>query len=94
MVGVDLDPGAEGELTIQADVSDEAQVAEMYEKAKAEFGRIDVLFNNAGINPTDDGSVLDTSLEAWQRSRTSTCAASSSAASTASPTCSRRAAAR
>jgi NAD(P)-dependent dehydrogenase (short-subunit alcohol dehydrogenase family) len=39
----------------------------MYEKAKAEFGRIDVLFNNAGINPTDDESVLDTPLEAWQR---------------------------
>ena len=31
------------------------------------MGRIDVLFNNAGINPSDDASVLDTSLEAWQR---------------------------
>jgi NAD(P)-dependent dehydrogenase (short-subunit alcohol dehydrogenase family) len=39
----------------------------MYEKAKAEFGRIDVLFNNAGVNPTDDESVLDTPLEVWQR---------------------------
>ena len=34
---------------------------------REEFGRIDVLFNNAGISPTDDASVLDTSLEAWQR---------------------------
>jgi NAD(P)-dependent dehydrogenase (short-subunit alcohol dehydrogenase family) len=67
VVGVDLAEGSEGEMTLQADVSDEAQVAEMYEKAKAEFGRIDVLFNNAGINPTDDESVLDTPLEAWQR---------------------------
>jgi NAD(P)-dependent dehydrogenase (short-subunit alcohol dehydrogenase family) len=67
VVGVDLAEGAEGEMTLQADVSDEAQVAEMYEKAKAEMGRIDVLFNNAGINPTDDASVLDTPLEAWQR---------------------------
>jgi NAD(P)-dependent dehydrogenase (short-subunit alcohol dehydrogenase family) len=67
VVGVDLADGAEGEMTLQADVSDEAQVAEMYEKAKAEMGRIDVLFNNAGINPTDDASVLDTPLEAWQR---------------------------
>ena len=33
----------------------------------AEYGRIDVLFNNAGISPDDDVSVLDTSLEAWQR---------------------------
>ena len=39
----------------------------MYARAKQEFGRIDVLFNNAGINPTDDTSVLETSLEAWQR---------------------------
>ena len=52
---------------MQADVTDEDQVREMYERAKSELGRIDVLFNNAGINPTDDGSVVDTSLEAWQR---------------------------
>ena len=39
----------------------------MYERAREELGRIDVLFNNAGINPTDDASVLETSLEAWQR---------------------------
>jgi NAD(P)-dependent dehydrogenase (short-subunit alcohol dehydrogenase family) len=67
VVGVDLVEGGVGDLVLQADVSDEAQVAQMYEKAKAEFGRIDVLFNNAGINPTDDESVLDTPLEAWQR---------------------------
>jgi NAD(P)-dependent dehydrogenase (short-subunit alcohol dehydrogenase family) len=67
VVGVDLTEGSVGEMTLQADVSDEAQVTDMYEKAKAEFGRIDVLFNNAGINPTDDESVLDTPLEAWQR---------------------------
>jgi NAD(P)-dependent dehydrogenase (short-subunit alcohol dehydrogenase family) len=39
----------------------------MYERTRAELGRIDVLFNNAGINPSDDTSALDTSLEAWQR---------------------------
>ena len=32
----------------------------------AEFGRIDVLVNNAGISPADDGSVLDTTLAAWE----------------------------
>jgi NAD(P)-dependent dehydrogenase (short-subunit alcohol dehydrogenase family) len=67
VVGVDLAAGARGDLTIQADVTDEQQVRAMYERARAEFGRIDVLWNNAGINPNDDSSVLETSLEAWQR---------------------------
>jgi NAD(P)-dependent dehydrogenase (short-subunit alcohol dehydrogenase family) len=67
VVGVDLDKGAEGELVLQADVADEDQVREMLATAAKEMGRIDVLFNNAGISPDDDVSVLDTSLEAWQR---------------------------
>jgi NAD(P)-dependent dehydrogenase (short-subunit alcohol dehydrogenase family) len=68
VVGIDLDKSnAEGETTIEADVSDEAQVAEAYKWIGDELGRIDVLMNNAGINPTDDGSVLETELEAWQR---------------------------
>jgi NAD(P)-dependent dehydrogenase (short-subunit alcohol dehydrogenase family) len=67
VAGVDLDPGSEAELALQADVTDEEQVRGMYERVGGELGRIDVLFNNAGINPTDDSSVLETSLEAWQR---------------------------
>jgi NAD(P)-dependent dehydrogenase (short-subunit alcohol dehydrogenase family) len=67
VVGVDLADGAEGELALQADVSDEEQVREVYERTAKEMGRIDVLFNNAGISPDDDGPVLETSLEAWQR---------------------------
>ena len=67
VVGVDLDPAAEGDLAIQADVTDENQVRGMYARAKDELGRIDVLFNNAGISPPDDASVLSTSVEAWQR---------------------------
>jgi len=67
VVGVDLSPQAEGELTIEADVSDEGQVVEAFRRVADELGRIDVLMNNAGINPTDDGSVLETSLESWQR---------------------------
>ena len=67
VVGVDIDPGSEGELKLQADVTDEQQVRDVYERARRELGRIDVLFNNAGINPTDDASVLETSLESWQR---------------------------
>jgi NAD(P)-dependent dehydrogenase (short-subunit alcohol dehydrogenase family) len=67
VVGVDLAEGAEGELALRADVSDEDQVRDMYATAAKELGRIDVLFNNAGINPTDDSSVLETELDAWQR---------------------------
>ena len=67
VVGVDIAGHGEGELAIEADVTDEEQVRDVYARTKAELGRIDVLFNNAGINPTDDSSVLDTPLEAWQR---------------------------
>jgi NAD(P)-dependent dehydrogenase (short-subunit alcohol dehydrogenase family) len=67
VAGVDLAAGAPGELSLQADVTDDAAVRDMYARVRDELGRIDVLFNNAGISPTDDGSVLDTSLEAWQR---------------------------
>ena len=67
VVGVDLSPDAVGDLAIQADVTDPAGVESMYARTREEYGRIDVLFNNAGISPNDDASVLDTSLEAWQR---------------------------
>ena len=67
VVGVDLDPGSEADLALQADVSDAHQVEGIYTRAREEYGRIDVLFNNAGISPQDDASVLDTSVEAWQR---------------------------
>jgi NAD(P)-dependent dehydrogenase (short-subunit alcohol dehydrogenase family) len=67
VVGVDLAENAAGDLSMQADVTHEGQVIDVYQRARETFGRIDVLFNNAGINPNDDGSVLDTPLEAWQR---------------------------
>jgi NAD(P)-dependent dehydrogenase (short-subunit alcohol dehydrogenase family) len=67
VVGVDLSTDAVGDLPLQADVTDPDQVEGMYSRASDEFGGIDVLFNNAGISPEDDASVLDTSLDAWQR---------------------------
>jgi NAD(P)-dependent dehydrogenase (short-subunit alcohol dehydrogenase family) len=67
VVGVDLAAGAPGDLSLVADVADEQQVIDLYTRASEELGRIDVLFNNAGISPTDDASVLDTTLETWQR---------------------------
>ncbi len=68
VVGIDLDAEqAVGTLTIAADVSDEEEVRRALLTAREELGRIDVLMNNAGINPTDDGSVVATTLESWQR---------------------------
>ena len=67
VIGVDLTSRAEGELAIEADVTDEEQVSGIYERAEAEVGGVDILFNNAGISPDDDVSVLETSLDAWQR---------------------------
>ena len=67
VVGVDIAASAPGDLQLCVDVAQEEQVVEMYQRSRAEFGRIDVLFNNAGISPGEDGSVLDTELEVWER---------------------------
>jgi NAD(P)-dependent dehydrogenase (short-subunit alcohol dehydrogenase family) len=67
VMGVDLQPGAVGDSALEADLTDEEQVRATYRRARDEFGRIDVLFNNAGVSPADDASVLDTSVETWQR---------------------------
>jgi NAD(P)-dependent dehydrogenase (short-subunit alcohol dehydrogenase family) len=68
VVGVDLRGDSPGvDLALACDVADEEAVRSMYARACEELGRIDVLFNNAGISPTDDGSVLETSLDAWER---------------------------
>jgi NAD(P)-dependent dehydrogenase (short-subunit alcohol dehydrogenase family) len=67
VIGVDVAEGAAGSLKLQADVTDEDAVRDVYARGRKELGRIDVLFNNAGISPEDDASVTDTSLDAWQR---------------------------
>ena len=67
VVGVDLAEVAGVDLSVVADVADEAAVEALYSQVRERFGRVDVLFNNAGINPTDDTSVLDTPLEVWER---------------------------
>jgi NAD(P)-dependent dehydrogenase (short-subunit alcohol dehydrogenase family) len=71
---VDLDAAQEtvslcgGEaFAARVDVSDEDDVRAAMNAAAQRFGGVDVLYNNAGISPGDDGSVLETSVEAWQR---------------------------
>jgi NAD(P)-dependent dehydrogenase (short-subunit alcohol dehydrogenase family) len=49
------------------DVADEAAVAELFANINDTYGRIDIAFNNAGISPPDDDSILTTGLEAWDR---------------------------
>jgi NAD(P)-dependent dehydrogenase (short-subunit alcohol dehydrogenase family) len=67
-VGIDLRDDARAvDLALACDVAEEAAVAAMFGAVREAFGRIDVIFNNAGISPPEDASVLDTSLEAWQR---------------------------
>ena len=51
----------------EVDVADEASVEAMMDATAERYGGIDVLYNNAGISPNDDASVLDTSVEAWDR---------------------------
>jgi NAD(P)-dependent dehydrogenase (short-subunit alcohol dehydrogenase family) len=67
VVGVDLREHSVGELSLSADLVSEDAVASLYAQVAERYGRVDVLFNNAGISPTDDASVLDTTLEAFQR---------------------------
>jgi NAD(P)-dependent dehydrogenase (short-subunit alcohol dehydrogenase family) len=49
------------------DVADEDAVAAMMAATAERFGGLDVLYNNAGISPDDDASILDTTVEAWER---------------------------
>ncbi|WP_189135580.1 3-oxoacyl-ACP reductase [Wenjunlia tyrosinilytica] len=56
-----------GGLFVQADVTDEDAVRAMYDTAVAEYGSVDIAFNNAGISPPDDDSILTTGIDAWRR---------------------------
>jgi NAD(P)-dependent dehydrogenase (short-subunit alcohol dehydrogenase family) len=67
VVGVDIAEHSIGALSLTADITSEEAVRAMYAQAHERFGRIDVLFNNAGISPNDDASVVETTLEAWER---------------------------
>jgi NAD(P)-dependent dehydrogenase (short-subunit alcohol dehydrogenase family) len=74
VVVVDLNPdsgaAAAEEVSgvfIRADVTVEAEVRGLFDVVAQEHGSVDIAFNNAGISPPDDDSILDTGLEAWER---------------------------
>jgi NAD(P)-dependent dehydrogenase (short-subunit alcohol dehydrogenase family) len=63
VVGVDV----AGDADFAVDVTDEDAVRDLYAQVRERHGRIDVLFNNAGISPGEDASAVDTELEVWRR---------------------------
>jgi NAD(P)-dependent dehydrogenase (short-subunit alcohol dehydrogenase family) len=74
VVAVDIDEAAgraaadeAGGAFVAADVAREHDVRALYDRVAADFGRIDIAFNNAGISPPDDDSILDTGIDAWHR---------------------------
>jgi NAD(P)-dependent dehydrogenase (short-subunit alcohol dehydrogenase family) len=74
IVAVDIDEAAgkaaaaeSGGVFIAADVAIEDDVRRMYSETAAQFGSIDIAFNNAGISPPEDDSILTTGLDAWRR---------------------------
>jgi NAD(P)-dependent dehydrogenase (short-subunit alcohol dehydrogenase family) len=56
-----------GGTFVKVNVADEESVKAMYASVVETYGGVDILFNNAGISPGDDDSILTTGLEAWQR---------------------------
>jgi NAD(P)-dependent dehydrogenase (short-subunit alcohol dehydrogenase family) len=69
---VDAEPGKSsagevGGLFVKTDVSKAVEVEALYRAAHDAYGRIDVAFNNAGISPPEDDSVLTTGIDAWHR---------------------------
>ena len=58
---------AVGGIYVHADVTNADDVARMYKTAFDTYGRIDIAFNNAGISPPDDDSILTTGIDAWRR---------------------------
>ena len=54
-------------LYLRTDVTSEDDVDALFTAAKDTYGSVDIAFNNAGISPPEDASILDTDLDAWRR---------------------------
>ena len=56
-----------GSVFVHCDVTNPEQVDTLFRTAKETFGAVDIAFNNAGISPPEDDSILTTDLDAWHR---------------------------
>jgi NAD(P)-dependent dehydrogenase (short-subunit alcohol dehydrogenase family) len=54
-------------LFVEVDVTDEHAVGNLFATAHSTWGSVDIAFNNAGISPPDDDSILETGVDAWRR---------------------------
>ncbi|SDD18977.1 3-oxoacyl-ACP reductase [Nocardioides lianchengensis] len=59
--------GPEFATYVHVDVTDKDQVDALFQTAKDTYGSVDIAFNNAGISPPEDDSILDTDLDAWRK---------------------------
>jgi len=59
--------GADVATFVVVDVTDKEQVDALFQTARDTYGSVDIAFNNAGISPPEDDSILDTDLDAWRR---------------------------
>ena len=59
--------GADVATYVHVDVTSADQVEALFTAAVDTYGALDVAFNNAGISPPEDDSILDTDLAAWRR---------------------------
>ncbi len=56
-----------GGIYLHADVTSAEDVERIFATAQKTYGSIDIAFNNAGISPPDDDSILVTGIDAWER---------------------------
>ena len=56
-----------GGLFVRTDVTSEEEVNALFDAAAETYGSVDVAFNNAGISPPEDDSILVTGMDAWWR---------------------------
>ncbi|HWG63176.1 MAG TPA: 3-oxoacyl-ACP reductase [Streptosporangiaceae bacterium] len=74
VVAVDVDEASGKQVAdevggrfVQADVTDEDAVRDLFDSVADSHGSVDIAFNNAGISPPEDDSILTTGLDAWRR---------------------------